>query len=45
MKLEWDKVAVLEPLDATDPLDASYDWPDEIDTAISEARATGSRSR
>jgi hypothetical protein len=39
MKLEWDKVAVLEPLEAKDPLDASYEWPDQIDTAISEARA------
>ena len=41
MKLEWDKVAELEPLEAKDPLDASYEWPDQIDTAISEARANG----
>ncbi len=40
-KLEWDKVAVLEPLEAKDPLDASYEWPDQIDTAIAEARANG----
>ena len=25
IKLEWDKVAVLEPLEAKDPLDASYE--------------------
>jgi hypothetical protein len=41
IKLEWDKVAQLEPLEAKDPLDASYEWPDQIDTAISEARANG----
>lgn len=40
-KLEWDKVAVLEPEDARDPLDASYDWPLELDTAIDEARRNG----
>jgi hypothetical protein len=39
MKLEWDKIAVLKPLEAKDPVDASYEWPDQIDTAISEARA------
>jgi hypothetical protein len=37
-RLEWDKVAVLEPLDAEDPLDASYEWPEELDTAIAEGR-------
>ena len=41
MLLEWDKVGVLEPLDAKDPEDASYEWSDEIDTAISEAKANG----
>jgi hypothetical protein len=40
-KLEWDKVAVLEPDDARDPLDASYDWPLELDTAIDEAKQNG----
>ena len=40
-KLEWDKVAVLEPDDARDPLDAGYDWPLELDTAIDEARRNG----
>jgi hypothetical protein len=41
MLLEWDKVGVLEPLDAKDPEDASYEWSEEIDTAISEAKANG----
>ncbi len=41
IKIEWDKVAQLEPLEAKDPLDASYEWPDQIDTAISEARSNG----
>ncbi|MDA0185139.1 hypothetical protein OJ997_32845 [Solirubrobacter phytolaccae] len=41
MLLEWDKVGVLEPLDAKDPEDASYEWSEEIDTAISEAKASG----
>ena len=45
MLLEWDKVGVLEPLDAKDPEDASYEWSDEIDTAISEGKRTASRSR
>ena len=40
-KLEWDKVAVLKPESARDPLDASYDWPAEIDTAIDEGRRNG----
>ncbi|MBE2317395.1 hypothetical protein DVA67_015540 [Solirubrobacter sp. CPCC 204708] len=41
MLLEWDKVGVLEPLDAKDPEDASYEWSDEIDTAISEGSNNG----
>jgi hypothetical protein len=41
MLLEWDQVGVLEPLDAKDPEDASYEWSDEIDTAISEGRRNG----
>ena len=40
-KLEWDKVAVLKPDSARDPLDASYDWPLELDTAIDEAKQNG----
>ena len=40
-KLEWDKVAVLEPDNARDPLDASYDWPLELDTAVDEAKQNG----
>lgn len=39
MELDWNEVAVLEPEDADDPLDASYEWPDQIDTAIDEARS------
>ena len=31
----------LEPLDAKDLEDPSYEWPDEIDTAIAEAKSTG----
>jgi hypothetical protein len=41
MLLEWDQVGVLEPLDAKDPDDASYEWSDEIDSAISEGKANG----
>jgi hypothetical protein len=41
MLLEWDQIGVLEPLDAKDPEDASYEWSDEIDTAISEGKRTG----
>ena len=40
-KLEWDKVAVMKPDNARDPLDTGYDWPDEIDTAIDEAKRNG----
>jgi hypothetical protein len=40
-KLEWDKVAVFEPLDAKDPLDAAYDWPPEIDNAVTDGREHG----
>ncbi len=45
MLLEWDKVGVLEPLDAKDPEDASYEWSDEIDTAISEAQGERHQGR
>jgi hypothetical protein len=41
MRLKWDEVAFLEPLDARDPLDASYEWPDDVDTAVDEARKKG----
>ena len=41
MLLEWDKVGLLEPLDAKDPEDASYEWSEEIDSAISEAKGSG----
>jgi hypothetical protein len=39
--LSWDQVAVMEPDSAKDVDDPSYDWPDEIDTAISEGKANG----
>src|SRR3954453_20683957 len=39
--LDWSEVADLEPLDAKDVDDPSYEWPDEIDTAISEAKRAG----
>lgn len=41
MLLEWDQVGLLEPLDAKDPEDASYEWSEEIDSAISEAKRNG----
>jgi hypothetical protein len=41
MRLQWDEIAFLEPLDARDPLDASYEWPDDVDTALAEARPKG----
>jgi hypothetical protein len=39
--LSWDQVAAMEPEDASDVDDPSYDWPDEIDTAISEGKSNG----
>jgi hypothetical protein len=39
--LDWSEVASLEPLDAKDVDDPSYEWPDEIDTAIAEAKSAG----
>src|SRR3954452_4506608 len=39
--LDWSEVASLEPLDAKDVEDPSYEWPDEIDTAIAEAKSAG----
>jgi hypothetical protein len=39
--LNWSEVASLEPLDAGDIDDPGYDWPAEIDTAISEAKLNG----
>lgn len=37
--LKWDEVQSLEPLDAKDIDDPSYEWPDEIETVISEAKS------
>jgi hypothetical protein len=39
--LNWSEVASLEPLDAKDVDDPSYEWPEEIDTAIAEAKGAG----
>jgi hypothetical protein len=39
--LDWSTVASLQPLDAKDVDDPSYEWPDEIDTAIAEAKSAG----
>jgi hypothetical protein len=39
--LDWSTVASLEPLDAKDVEDPSYEWPDELDTAIDEAKSAG----
>src|SRR5215217_3879449 len=39
--LDWSQVASLEPLDAKDVEDPSYEWPEEIDTAIAEAKTAG----
>lgn len=41
MRLDWEDITFLEPLDARDPLDASYEWPDDVDTALAEARKKG----
>jgi hypothetical protein len=39
--LDWSTVASLEPLNAKDVEDPSYEWPDEIDTAVAEAKSAG----
>jgi hypothetical protein len=39
--LEWDKVAVFEPMDAKDPEDTGYDWPAELDTVVDEGKQNG----
>jgi hypothetical protein len=39
--LNWSEVAALEPEDAGDIEDPGYDWPAEIDTALSEAKLNG----
>jgi hypothetical protein len=39
--LNWAEVAAFEPVDAGDVEDPSYDWPLELDTAISEAKHNG----
>ena len=39
--LTWDSVAPTRPLDPTNPADPAYNWPTDIDTAVSEARKYG----
>jgi hypothetical protein len=39
--LDWSEVASLEPLEASDVDDPSYEWPEEIDTAVAEAKSAG----
>jgi hypothetical protein len=41
MTLKWDETATVAPEDGADPDDTAYDWPAEIDTAISEGRRNG----
>jgi hypothetical protein len=38
--LDWSQIAVDEPMDAKDPLDTGYDWPDSLDTAVAEGKRT-----
>ncbi len=37
--LDWAQVAAFEPARARDPEDPSYDWPQDLDEAMSDARA------
>jgi hypothetical protein len=39
--LKWDEVAVFKPMDASDIEDPGYDWPAEIDSAVSEGKRYG----
>ncbi len=41
--ISWAEVAPTRPLDPTNPDDPAYQWPAEVDTAISEAQ--GQRHR
>jgi len=40
-QVRWRSVAPTRPQDPTDPADPAYQWPAELDQAISEARASG----
>jgi hypothetical protein len=39
--LPWNRVAPTRPIDPTDPDDPAYNWPAELDTAISEGGKRG----
>lgn len=39
--LNWDQIATEQPLDAKDPEDPSYAWPQELDSALSDASDDG----
>ena len=42
--LDWSQVASLEPLDAKEVDDPSYEWPDEIDTRLPRREGRASPS-
>ncbi|MEJ7891548.1 MAG: hypothetical protein WKF94_02775 [Solirubrobacteraceae bacterium] len=37
----WDRVAPSRPIDPTNPDDPAYQWPEELDVAVDEARKNG----
>ncbi len=39
--LDWDQIATEKPVDAKDPEDPSYAWPDELDTAVADGADNG----
>ena len=39
--LDWDQIATEKPTDAKDPEDPSYAWPEELDSALSDASDNG----
>ena len=39
--LSWSDVAVEEPIDAKDPFDPGYSFPDSLQTAVDEGKRTG----
>ena len=41
MHLNWRDTAVSRPVDATDPADPAYRWPESIDTAVARGRRHG----
>lgn len=41
VQLRWNRVASERPDDPRDPEDPAYEWPDQLDRAMSEARRRG----